>query len=76
MQPKDVHSKNPAIMRGSQKAPLKGSLLGKIRIHPAATDRHGDILSPDKRPCQKAEEQAMDNLWLEPPWWFIGMKKS
>ncbi|MSC98242.1 RNA polymerase subunit sigma-70, partial [Faecalibacterium prausnitzii] len=21
--------------------------------------------------AQKTEEQAMDNLWLELPWWFI-----
>ena len=33
-------------------------------------DRHGDMLPPDEKPRQKDREQAMDNLWLELPWWF------
>ena len=24
-----------------------------------------------KRRAKKTEEQAMDNLWLELPWWFV-----
>ena len=76
MQPKDVHSKNPAIMRGSQKAPLKG----------ARWEKSGFILQPligtaiyfhlTKDRAKKTEEQAIDNLWLELPRRFIGMKRK
>ena len=29
-----------------------------------------------KRRAKKTEEQAMDNLWLELPWWFVWTKRK